>query len=189
MSVRCARLGAMTPAATGQPTGRPRDGRVDEAVRAATRELLLEVGYRRLSIEQVAARAQVGKGAVYRRWSSKVELVFAHVFHDLDLPDPPDAGSLRADVSGAMRHLAAEMAEPVAAAAVPGLLADLAASGAVRQRFLDTFVAREREMWTVLLGRAVERGELAEVPDVGVVQALTVGPLIASLMVVGAAPR
>ena len=50
----------------GRP-GRPRDPRVDEAIMAATLDLLVENGYARLTIEGVALRAEVAKTSLYRR--------------------------------------------------------------------------------------------------------------------------
>jgi AcrR family transcriptional regulator len=55
--------------------GRPRDPNLDAAILHAALEGLIEHGYDRLSMDEIAVRAQVGKGAVYRRWPSKAELV------------------------------------------------------------------------------------------------------------------
>jgi AcrR family transcriptional regulator len=55
--------------------GRPFDAAREAAIRDATLECLSEVGYDALTVEMVAARARAGKGAIYRRWSSKLELV------------------------------------------------------------------------------------------------------------------
>jgi AcrR family transcriptional regulator len=55
--------------------GRPRDPRIDEAVLRATRELLDDLGYQRLTYDAVAQRAGVHRPAVYRRWPTKLHLV------------------------------------------------------------------------------------------------------------------
>ena len=62
-----------------RPMGRPREARADRAILAATLELIAEVGVHEFRTEDVAARAQVGKGAIYRRYRSKDELVTAAV--------------------------------------------------------------------------------------------------------------
>jgi AcrR family transcriptional regulator len=47
----------------------------DVALRKATLELLADVGYDRLTMEAVAARAGAGKTTLYRRWANKAQLV------------------------------------------------------------------------------------------------------------------
>ena len=55
--------------------GRPRDAGADRAILEAALELFVERGVEGASIEQIAKRASVGKLTVYRRWSSKEELL------------------------------------------------------------------------------------------------------------------
>jgi AcrR family transcriptional regulator len=55
--------------------GRPRDPRVQDAVLRAAHERLVNEGYARMTIGQVAADAKVGRPTVYRRWADKHELV------------------------------------------------------------------------------------------------------------------
>ena len=69
-----------------RPQGRPRDSRIDDAVLRATVELLDEIGYARLTIPLVATRAGATPPAVYRRFPTKLELVYEAVF-----PTPPGA--------------------------------------------------------------------------------------------------
>jgi len=60
---------APTPAAP--TTGRPRDDAARQAVLQATAALLEEVGFSKLSIEGIAARAGVAKTTIYRWWQNK----------------------------------------------------------------------------------------------------------------------
>ena len=56
--------------------GRPRSVRADEAIVAATLDLLAEgMSVDVLSIEAIAARAGVGKATIYRRWPNKEALL------------------------------------------------------------------------------------------------------------------
>src|SRR5262245_44719017 len=88
-----------------RPVGRPRDRRVDAAVLDATRRLLADVGYRALSIEAVARRARVHRPAIYRRWSSKAELVHAAVYPDGDVTlRITDTGDFARDVRRCVRN-------------------------------------------------------------------------------------
>ena len=65
--------GGAAGAATGgaAPRGRPRSQEADRAILTAAAELLAERGLAAMSIEEVAARAGVGKTTIYRRWPSK----------------------------------------------------------------------------------------------------------------------
>src|SRR5258708_32971827 len=77
------------PAAGGrQQWGRPRKTETDRVILAATCELLLANGYRRLTMEAVAAHSGIAKPALYRRWSSKADLVAAAVVANLAIDAP-----------------------------------------------------------------------------------------------------
>lgn len=70
------------------------------AVLTATAALFEERGYDQLTIEGIAARAQVGKQTVYRWWPSKGAIIAECLLEGLVLPEtftPPDTGDLRAD--------------------------------------------------------------------------------------------
>src|SRR5438552_16672378 len=73
---------------TERSRGRPRDRAIDDAALRAARELLVEVGWDRLSMVAIAERAGVGRPALYRRWPSKTHLVFEAVFGWQDAPTP-----------------------------------------------------------------------------------------------------
>ena len=58
-----------------RPGGRPRDAALDEAIILATRTRLVRDGYSRMTIGDIAADAKVSRPTLYRRWSTKFELV------------------------------------------------------------------------------------------------------------------
>ncbi|MCU1452370.1 MAG: putative TetR-family transcriptional regulator, partial [Acidimicrobiales bacterium] len=86
-------------AAAKRTAGRPRSAEVDLAILDAARALLVEEGYGGMSVEAIAARAGVGKAAIYRRWSTKAEVLVeslrGHACTEVPLPD---TGDLRADL-------------------------------------------------------------------------------------------
>jgi AcrR family transcriptional regulator len=145
----------------GKPpgAGRPRDPRINAAIVRATADLLAEIGYANLTMAAVADRAGTTKTALYRRWSSKAELVHEATFpvSATAIATPPGdiAADLRAMV-GAARDV---FASPVVAAAMPGLLSDVSADpdllGRVRARFTELFAAVHER-----LRAAVQRGEV-----------------------------
>lgn len=68
--------------------GRPRDPRVDEALRDHLVRLLAERGPDGFSVDELAARSQVSKAAIYRRYRGREELVEAgFAAANEDMPD------------------------------------------------------------------------------------------------------
>ncbi|MFC3960752.1 TetR/AcrR family transcriptional regulator [Nocardia jiangsuensis] len=168
--------------------GRPRDEQVDRAIERAARELLAERGYAGFTVDGVAARAGVGKAAIYRRFPTKQELIYTVAIHGGSGEPPPDHGSLAEDLGAVCGTLATQLA-----AAPPGvytgLLADLYGSSGLAARFSEVFLAQQRAVLEEVLNRAVARGELAQEPDPLVLHALVVGPLFVWLFVLGGPPE
>ena len=76
----------------------------DAAICDATLALLLEVGYDRMSMDAVAARAHASKATIYRRWPGKQELVLDAVkARGVGLTVAEDTGSLRGDLVATYR--------------------------------------------------------------------------------------
>lgn len=143
--------------------GRPRDPRIDAAILSATAELLVQIGYSSLTLAAVAERAGTTKTALYRRWSSKAELV-----HEAAFPAAPTAlvgpaGDMAADIRAMIAATRDVFTSPVVRAALPGLVADMTAdselNARVMSRFADLFAAVR-----LRLREAIDRGEAH--PDV-----------------------
>ena len=87
--------------------GRYLDSSRDMILRDAALVLLAEVGYDRLTMDAVAARARAGKTTIYRRWPGKAELVVDSLNCLKGVPDIPDTGSLQQDLRLLARTLPA----------------------------------------------------------------------------------
>jgi AcrR family transcriptional regulator len=55
--------------------GRPRSPRIQQAILKAAADLVLENGFKALSIDGIAGRAGVGRMTIYRRWPNKAAIV------------------------------------------------------------------------------------------------------------------
>jgi len=119
-------LAPRRPGGRGSARGRPRDPSVDEAIIAATLELLDEQGYAGLSLAEVALRAGVSRTALYRRWDSKAQLVVEAMVSRVPAGGPLDTGSTRGDLLAYTQQLAATFRRTPAARALPGLVAAIA---------------------------------------------------------------
>jgi AcrR family transcriptional regulator len=134
--------------------GRSRDPEVDEAIMTAAMDLLAEIGYARLTMDQVAARARVGKASLYLRWPNKVALVAEAIqHHSAVVPDVPDTESLREDMRAFLRALLrSKTAAQRAVAAVTGEIAsNPELAKAWRQGVAGTLLActRTKLRWNV----------------------------------------
>lgn len=141
-------------------TGRPRSAAADEAILEATRASLVDLGWSKLTMGDVATRAGVAKTTLYRRWAGKNELVVdavAVLFDELELPD---LGSLSADVQAMVLQFAALLERPETQTALMAVVAESTRDEALRTRIRDSIVNRQKRL--VLQGRqrAQERGEL-----------------------------
>ncbi|MDG4786324.1 TetR/AcrR family transcriptional regulator [Micromonospora sp. WMMD1102] len=153
-------------------------GEITAAIRQAVLQELAAVGYGRLSIEAVARRAGVGKTAVYRRWNSKLELVLEIVSRVAGRSLPlPDTGSLRGDLDILLRIVAKALRHPLASQIIPDLLAEAARNPQIAQTLQEALHANQRDIGILLIGRAVDRGELPAGADPDVAVDLIVGPL------------
>jgi AcrR family transcriptional regulator len=67
---------------------------------------MLQRGFDKMTVDDVAARAGVGKATVYRRWPSKEDLAVAAMeeIYSAELPDP-DTGSIRGDLTENFRNV------------------------------------------------------------------------------------
>lgn len=167
-----------------QPGGRPRDSRVDDKILQATRELIDEDGYPALTMDQVAARAGVGKAAIYRRYGSKAEMAFAATMHGQWPPPLPDAGSLYDDLLALARAFHVRTATPAARHVAPALIGEIAGNPELQTRFQDTFLAAEHAALAEIIQRAVSRGELAGPIDPTVAHLLLLGSFAAGLYII-----
>ncbi len=173
-------------AAAERPPGRPRDARADRAILEATRELIAEAGVHGFRTDEVAARAGVGKGAIYRRYRSKDELVTAAVAALVDEEIAvPDTGSTREDLLVLMREAVALDRGSAAGRLIPNLIGAMAQNPDLARAVRDGFLSGRRGALSEVLRRGVERGDLR--PDLDLELALDVlgGPLFYRLLVTG----
>ena len=141
-------------------TGRPRSATADAAILAATRDALVELGWSKLTLGDVATRAGVAKTTLYRRWAGKNELVVdavAELFDELRLPD---RGSLAADIEGVVLQFAAILARPEARSGLMAVVAESTRDDALRERIRASIVDRQKRLVREGRARAQARGEL-----------------------------
>ncbi|MBQ0989395.1 TetR/AcrR family transcriptional regulator [Micromonospora sp. H61] len=151
---------------------------ITTAIRRALMQELAAVGYGRLSIEAVARRAGVSKTAIYRRWSSKLNLVLEVVAAAAHGKLPAlDTGTLRGDLALLFQAVAHALGHPLASQIIPDLLAEAARNPSIDATLRQVLRARQQEIGGHLVTRAVQRGELPADTELDAAVDLIVGPL------------
>jgi AcrR family transcriptional regulator len=141
--------------------GRRRGEELEHALLTAAWAELLEVGYPKLTMENVAARAGTSKPVIYRRWPTKAKLVIAALAHNVPLQESDiDTGSLRGDLLELVSR-GIERFRRVPGDTLPGLITETFREPDVFEQLRRRLAQDELvELIRPFLTRAVERGEL-----------------------------
>jgi AcrR family transcriptional regulator len=133
---------------------------LERALYEATLAELAEVGYGGLTMEGIAARAQTGKAALYRRWAAKCELVHgALVFALPPVPEPRSGRSARENL---LAMFTAHRDMLAGKTAFPGLdiIHQLLHEPEMRAIFADAVVGPRLKIVESILRAAVENGDI-----------------------------
>ena len=121
---------------------------------------LRTVGYSRLTMEGVAACAQTGKAALYRRWSGKQDLVADAIDHAMPSPaDLPDHGDVREDLLDLLRRMAAMVNSPTGCA-LQCLLSEADRDHQFKALLNERVLAPRKRSFLAVLERAAGRGQI-----------------------------
>lgn len=176
----------MTRKQTNERAGRPRRRATDLAILDAALELVAERGYDGLTMEGIAARAGVAKTTVYRRWSSRDEVLEAASEQFVTAIGVPDTGTIRGDLLELLES-AIRVYSGLPGRVMPGLVSAMAQQPSLARRVREGFLASRRSALRAVLHRGIERGELRPEIDVEITLDLLGGPLMYRLLVTGQA--
>jgi AcrR family transcriptional regulator len=158
---------------------------VRDAAIAATLAELAESGYSGLSLERVALRAGVHKTTLYRRWGSREDLVLEAMLERAgEHISVPDTGSLRRDLLELARTAAANAATPEVAAMARAVAAESPRDSKLAEAN-RRFWAERLALDSVIVERAIERGEVAAGTDPRRVIEALIGPIHLRLLLTG----
>jgi AcrR family transcriptional regulator len=147
---------------------RPRvEGGREEELLDATLAVVAELGYDRLTMDAVATAAKASKATLYRRWSTKAELVVDAISRakGCPIPEDVDTGSLRGDLI-AMSCGAGGLTDELPMSVIAGLLTALHRDADLQKAFRERFLAPRQHVVAKVCERALARGEIG--PDVDV---------------------
>lgn len=162
--------------------GRPRSAATHAAILRAAFAQIIEGGWASFSIEAVAARAGVGKAAIYRRWPGRTELALDAFFSETaGTLAFPDCAHARDAFRGQILALAELLRGPVGnafAALATGARSDPAIGRAIAERWVQP-----RKRWGVeRMNRAIADGQVRPGLDVDAALSALYSPLYAALL-------
>jgi AcrR family transcriptional regulator len=160
--------------------GRPRSAQAHQAILDATIQLLIEEGYRGLSLEQVAARARVGKTTIYRRWPSKQDLVIEAITQVTAGAPIVETGDARADILKALRDGLEDM-RSMTGQVLLRLVGEMSSTPELFRAFQEQAVAPDVTATLHLIRHAQARGELRADLDPFLIMGLMIGPFFMQL--------
>jgi AcrR family transcriptional regulator len=166
------------PRSPGSGRGRPRDEAKDREILVATRQLFSQVGYGALTIEGVAARAEVARTTIYRRWPTKLDLVMAVLDLVFENAAEPSSGNLRDDLIALELENLEVFDSPGFRIAGPVLISDLASYPDFAAAYRSHMIEGRREAFLRVLRRGVEQGDLRPATDLGLAMDQLTGPLL-----------
>lgn len=139
----------------------------ERAILDATLELLSEMGYDRMSVDQIAKRAKASKATIYRRWAGKPELVVDVICRRFDMDTPPvdDTGSLRGDLASVFGGLCGTVERKHGL--IMGLSSALVTHQELARTLREHMPAKDLGGVEALLARARKRGDLPGPVDAG----------------------
>jgi AcrR family transcriptional regulator len=144
-------------------------------LRAAS-DLLFERGLGAMTIEDVAARAGVGKASIYRRWPTKGTLALDAFLIDFLTQQPPvDKGTLEDDLREALSLWSATVVGTSTGRALVGLVAETQLDPELAQGWIERVMTPVREQHRAMVDRAIGRGEIPAQSDVDVIMDLLYG--------------
>ena len=121
-------------------------------------------GYDATNMDDIAARAGVGKAAIYRRWSSKAALVTDALVYwrpDLIANDAPDTGSLVGDLEALVRRVGRNDNDMVTTDVVLRVALEAVQDPQLASALDDLTLLRGRRVVAAILAQAAARGEIS----------------------------
>lgn len=140
--------------------GRPRSVKSHQAILQATLDLLAQVGFDSMTIDAIAARAGVGKTTIYRRYSSKEELVADAMESLREEIVIPNTDSLWGDIDTLIASAAQITLSPLGRQTVAMIISTAASNSQFVQIYWTKYLQPRRQAFAIVLERAKIRGEI-----------------------------
>lgn len=168
--------------------GHALDASRDDVLRDAALDLLSEIGYDRLTMDAVAARAHASKATIYRRWPGKAALVVDALICSKGTFSAPDTGTLEGDLN-AMCHTSGSKESRFDAQVMLGLITALAHDAELREVFRERIIDPKTAVLREIFQAAVARGEIDSDRNLDILIQLFPALMIQQVLITGELPN
>jgi AcrR family transcriptional regulator len=168
--------------------GHPLDASRDDAIRDAALDLLSEIGYDRLTMDAVAARAHASKATIYKRWQGKAALIVDALNCSKGSMLDPDTGSLTGDFA-ALSHASCSQESRSNSQIMLGLITALAHDAELRDVVRERMIEPRTTIIRQIFERAVARGEVSTERNLDLLTTLFPALMIQQVLITGELPN
>ena len=136
----------------------------EDAILTAAAQLVAEIGYDRVTVDAIAARARASKATMYRKWPGKAELVADALRRHVQggVFELADSGSLREDLLLVVEAVASTFVGTDRGPSLLGLAEALRTDASLRETVRTQIDERSAQDGLLIGRRAVARGEIAD---------------------------
>lgn len=168
-------------AGTSEPDASRRSDRARDAILSATRDLVADAGYARLTIEGIAAAAGVGKQTIYRWWPSKAAVLFDAIL-DINSQEEgavvlPDTGDLESDLRLVLRATVAALTEPAKDRLQRAVTVEIQTDVLVAEELVRRLLRPQLDACAARIASGIRAGQVDEFVDTGLAVELLFGPI------------
>jgi AcrR family transcriptional regulator len=167
--------------------GHPLDTSRDVAIRDAALDLLSEIGYDRLTMDAVAARAHASKATIYRRWPGKAALVVDALNCSKGSITEPNTGSLQGDLA-TLGQRSCSQESRFNAQVMLGLITALGHDAELRDVVRERMIEPRTKVIRQIFERAVARGEVSPERNLDLLVSLLPALMIQQVLITGELP-
>ncbi|MET0871576.1 MAG: TetR/AcrR family transcriptional regulator [Paeniglutamicibacter terrestris] len=169
------------PSAALGPDASRRSDRARRAILSATRDLVAEVGYTRLTIEGIASAAGVGKQTIYRWWHSKAAVLFDAILEvnsqEEGMVALPDTGDLESDLRLVLRGTVATLIEPANDRLQRAVTAEIQTDTVVAEELVRRLLRPQLDACAERIKIGIRAGQVDGSVDAGLAVELLFGPI------------
>ena len=180
-----------TPITTNDPDSashRPRvEGDREQEILDAALEALAELGYDRLTMDAVAARARASKATLYRRWHDKASLVIDALVSQKEEFSTPDTGNLRDDLVASFCGMGG-VTDPKQISVFASVLTAISRDAEFAEKFRTDFIGPKAALSRVVYERAQARGEIGPHIDIDLLAPAIPGIVLQRIFMLGETP-